>query len=111
MLHQHGLLLEARGQGFVLTDGAGTFVKASSVARDLSKVSPERRLGLREASHRPRMAQQPRDESSRPSQVKPIRSRYEPRPLRSRMDTRALYARYPQDRLTRTKPGLTPSSR
>lgn len=104
VLHQHGLSLEARGQGFVLTDGEGTFVKASSVARDLSKVSLERRLGPREASHRPRMAQQPiRDESSRPSRVTPLTPRYEPRPLRSRMDTRALYARYQQDRVTRTK--------
>ncbi|MBX3328438.1 MAG: relaxase/mobilization nuclease domain-containing protein, partial [Nitrospira sp.] len=46
VLHHHGLAIQPRGQGLVITDGQGTFVRASSVARDLSKMSLERRLGL-----------------------------------------------------------------
>lgn len=89
VLHQHGLAIQPRGQGLVITDGKGTFVRASSVARDLSKLSLERRLGPFEAAR----ARQ----TTRPTR------RYEPKPVRSRMDTRALYARYQQDRLTRTQ--------
>ena len=89
VLHQHGLAIQPRGQGLVITDGKGTFVRASSVARDLSKLSLERRLGPFEAAE----ARQ----ATRPTR------RYEPRPVRSRMDTRALYARYQQDRLARAQ--------
>ncbi len=89
VLHQHGLAIQPRGQGLVITDGQGIFVRASSVARDLSKVSLERRLGLFEP---PGIAQ-----TSKP------RRRYEPKPVRSRMDTTALYARYQQDRLARAQ--------
>ena len=87
VLRQHGLVIQPRGQGLVITDGQGTFVRASSVARDLSKVSLERRLGRFEP---PGIVQT----------AKPTR-RYEPIPVRSRMDTTALYARYQQDRLAR----------
>ena len=89
VLHRHGLAIQPRGQGLVITDGQGTFVRASSVARDLSKLSLERRLGRFEP----------------PGSVqteKPTR-RYAPTPLRSRMDTSALYARYQYDRLTRAQ--------
>lgn len=89
MLHQHGLAIQPRGQGLVITDWQGTFVRASSVARDLSKVSLERRLGRFEPPGPVRTA-------------KPTR-RYEPKPLHSRMDTTALYARYQQDRLARAQ--------
>jgi len=89
VLRDHDLAIHPRGQGLVITDGQGTFVRASSVARDLSKLSLERRLG--------------RFEPPGPIQsAKPTR-RYEPKPLRSRMDTRALYARYQHDRLARTQ--------
>ncbi len=88
VLRQHGLAIQPRGQGLVITDGQGTFVRASSVARDLSKVSLERRFGRFELP----------DSVQR---EKPTR-RYEPKPLQSRMDTTALYARYQQDRLART---------
>jgi len=88
VLHRHGLAIHPRGQGLVITDGQGTFVRASSVARDLSKLSLERRLG--------------RFQPPGPVQTaKPIR-RYAPTPVRSRMDTTALYARYQHDRLART---------
>ena len=89
VLHQHGLAIQPRGQGLVITDGKGTYVRASSVARDLSKLSLERRLGPFEAVGT-RQAMWPT-------------RRYEPKPVRSRMDTRALYARYQQDRLTRAQ--------
>ncbi|MFO0702156.1 MAG: TraI/MobA(P) family conjugative relaxase [Nitrospira sp.] len=89
VLHHHGLAIQPRGQGLVITDGQGTFVRASSVARDLSKMSLERRLGR----FQPRGLVQT---------AKPTR-RYEPKPVRSRMDTRALYERYQQDRLVRAQ--------
>ncbi|MFO0702011.1 MAG: TraI/MobA(P) family conjugative relaxase [Nitrospira sp.] len=89
VLHHNSLAIQPRGQGLVITDGQGTFVRASSVARDLSKLSLERRLGPFEAAG----ARQ----ATRPTR------RYEPKPVRSRMDTRALYARYQQDRLTRAQ--------
>ncbi len=89
VLRQHGLAIQPRGQGLVITDGKGTYVRASSVARDLSKLSLERRLG-------------PFEEAGRRQTTKPTR-RYEPKPVRSRMDTRALYARYQHDRLARAQ--------
>ena len=89
VLRQHGLAIHPRGHGLVITDGQGTFVRASSVARDLSKVSLERCLGRFE----------PPGHASR---LKPTRQ-YAPKPVPSRMDTTALYARYQHDRLTRTQ--------
>ena len=89
VLHQHGLMIQPRGQGLVITDGQGTFARASSVARDLSKLSLERRLG-------------PFETAGTRQTTRPTR-RYEPTPVRSRMDTRALYARYQHDRLTRAQ--------
>ena len=88
VLHQHGLAIHPRGQGLVFTDGQGTFVRASSVARDLSKHSLERRLGRFQS---PGFIQS----------AKPTR-RYEAQPVRSRMNTRALYERCQQDRLARS---------
>ena len=89
VLRHHGLAIQPRGQGLVITDGQGTFVRASSVARDLSKQSLERRLG--------------RFQPSDPVQTAKPTRRYEPKPVRSRMDTQALYARYQQDRLVRAQ--------
>ncbi|OQW45422.1 MAG: hypothetical protein A4C66_01575 [Nitrospira sp. HN-bin3] len=89
VLHRHGLTIQPRGQGLVITDGQGTFVRASSVARDLSKQSLERRLGRFQPPGAVRTA-------------KPTRQ-YEAKPVPSRMDTTALYARYQQDRLTRAQ--------
>ncbi len=89
VLQHHGLAIQPRGQGLVITDGQGTFVRASSVARDLSKQSLERRLGRF----------QPPD----PVQTTKPTRRYEAKPVQSRMDTTALYERYQQDRLARTQ--------
>ncbi|OQW47566.1 MAG: hypothetical protein A4C66_06230 [Nitrospira sp. HN-bin3] len=90
-LHQvlchHGLAIQPRGQGLVITDGQGTFVRASSVARDLSKQSLERRLG--------------RFQPPGPVQTTKPTRQYEAKPVQSRIDTRALYERYQQDRLAR----------
>lgn len=46
VLATHGLTLRERGNGFVLVDGLGFAVKASSVARELSKAKLEQSLGL-----------------------------------------------------------------
>lgn len=53
VMHSNGLELRERGNGLVITDGAGLGVKASSVARELSKAKLEARLGAFEArAHR-----------------------------------------------------------
>lgn len=41
----NGLKLQERGNGLIITDGSGLGVKASSVARELSKASLEKRFG------------------------------------------------------------------
>ncbi|MBS0152684.1 MAG: relaxase/mobilization nuclease domain-containing protein [Nitrospira sp.] len=89
VLRQHGLAIQPRGQGLVITDGQGTFVRASSVARDLSMMSLERRLGRFEP----------------PGIVETTKAtrRYAATPVRSHMNTTALYERYQQDRLTRAQ--------
>jgi hypothetical protein len=88
-LHQvardNGLQIRERGNGLVITDGAGTMVKASSLSRDLSKAKLEARLGTFEAA--------PELGATKPSR------RYEPRPLRtgfgtSGFGTSELYAKY-----------------
>lgn len=45
VMRANGLELQAHGNGFVITDGRGVGVKASSVSRGLSKPSLEKRLG------------------------------------------------------------------
>lgn len=44
-MRKNGLELQERGNGLVITDGRGVGVKASSVSRNLSKPSLEKRLG------------------------------------------------------------------
>jgi hypothetical protein len=83
VLQDNGLELRLHGNGLVFTDGAGTAVKASSVARDLSKSQLEAKLGAFEPSAAQRGA----------AATRPAR-RYEPRPVRSRINTAELYARY-----------------
>ena len=55
-LHQvmqaNGLELRERGQGLIITDGAGIGVKASSVSRDFSKAKLEQRYGIFENQSR-----------------------------------------------------------
>ena len=45
VMRSNGLELQERGNGLVITDGRGIGVKASSVSRNLSKPSLEKRLG------------------------------------------------------------------
>jgi hypothetical protein len=46
VMRDNGLELRARGNGLIIADQSGTVVKASSVARELSKGKLEGRLGL-----------------------------------------------------------------
>jgi len=87
VLDSHGLRLMVRGNGFVFTDGAGTFVKGSSVSREFSKAKLEARFGSFQQESTTQKTQAQR--------------RYEPRPLKVRVDTTKLYARYiAEQRLT-----------
>jgi hypothetical protein len=83
VMRDNGLELRARGNGLIIADQSGTVVKASSVARELSKGKLEARLGAFEASA----------EWTAKQAAKPARQ-YEPRPIRTRVDTVELYARY-----------------
>ncbi|WP_017166884.1 TraI/MobA(P) family conjugative relaxase [Xanthomonas phaseoli] len=49
VMQRNGLELRERGNGLVITDGAGQGVKASSVARELSKAKLEARFGAFES--------------------------------------------------------------
>ncbi|WP_045226945.1 TraI/MobA(P) family conjugative relaxase [Methyloterricola oryzae] len=87
VLNSHGLRLMVRGNGFVFTDGAGTYVKGSSVSREFSKAKLEARFGSFQQEKTARKAQAQR--------------RYEPRPVKIHVDTTELYARYiAEQRLT-----------
>ena len=50
VMRKNGLELQERGNGLVITDGSGVGVKASSVSRNLSKPSLEKRLGAFEGA-------------------------------------------------------------
>ena len=81
VLQAHGLELKERGNGLVISDQDGLMVKASSVARELSKAKLVDRFGA--------FKSQPRPVNTEGSAKK-----YEARPVRSRMDTTLLFARY-----------------
>jgi hypothetical protein len=77
----NGLTMQARGNGLVVVAQNGTAIKASSIARDLSKKALEDRLGPFTAADG--------------AQAQPAPSRaYEPRPMASRANTAELFARY-----------------
>lgn len=80
VMRDNGLELRERGNGLVVESSDGTMVKASTLARDLSKPALEGRLGPFEAS-----AERKAD--------KPKRT-YQKAPVRMRIDTTELYARY-----------------
>jgi hypothetical protein len=92
-LHQvmleNSLELRQRANGFVIESSDGTMVKASTVARDLSKPKLEARLG----------AFEPTSEQSERSEA--IRE-YKKRPVRSRINTVELYAKYQEEQRTLT---------
>lgn len=77
----NGLAMQARGNGLVVIAQNGTAIKASSIARDLSKKALEDRLGPFTAA------------DAAQAQPAPARA-YEPRPMASRVNTAELFARY-----------------
>lgn len=87
VLQANGLELRAKGNGFVIEAGDGTQVKASTVARELSKPKLEARFGPFEAS------------PERQAETKAKRQ-YQKKPVRLRVNTVELYARYKADQQT-----------
>ena len=81
VLQEHGLELQERGCGLVISDQDGLMVKASSVARELSKGKLVDRFGA--------FKSQPRPVNTEGSGKK-----YEAKPVRSRIDTTLLFASY-----------------
>jgi hypothetical protein len=94
VLQEHGLKLQERGNGLVISDQDGLMVKASSVARELSKGKLVDRFGAFKSQ-------------TRPVNTEGSGKKYEARPVRSRIDTTLLFARYKNDqqgtRANRTK--------
>jgi hypothetical protein len=89
VMRDNGLELRERANGLVIEAGDGTKVKASTVARDLSKPKLEARLGPFEAS------------PERQAQTKAKRQ-YQKDPIRLRVNTVELYARYKAEQQTLT---------
>ncbi|MCS4511807.1 TraI/MobA(P) family conjugative relaxase [Xylophilus ampelinus] len=81
VMRENGLALHVRANGLVFEASDGTMVKASTVARDLSKPSLEARLGTFEAS------------PERQAQTTAKRQ-YRKDPIRLRVNTVELYAKY-----------------
>ena len=90
VLHENGLELHERGNGFILEANNGTMVKASTVARDISKAKLEDRLGSFEAS------------AERADRKK---REYQKRPVRMRINTVELYAKYKSETLNLSATG------
>lgn len=89
VMRENGLELRSRANGFVIEASDGTMVKASTVARDLSKPSLEARLGPFEAS------------PERQAQTTAKRQ-YRKDPIRLRVNTVELYAKYRADQQSLT---------
>lgn len=125
VMRSNGLELQERGNGLVITDGAGLGVKASSVARELSKAKLEQRLGTFEATptraaavaaakagrtqppvgkvgSKPPPRSQNRLQHLSQLEDMQINSgrRYEAQPMRSRANTVELYAKYKKEQQT-----------
>lgn len=83
-LHQvasdNGLELRACGNGLVIVAGNGTTIKASTLGRDLSKSSLEKRLGAFQKSPE--------------RQAEATQRSYQKAPVRLRINTTGLYAKY-----------------
>lgn len=83
VLHENGLALRERGNGFVIVDQDGLMVKASSVSREFSKSKLEDRFGKFTPTA---------DSSVNADQA--VKNKYEARPVRSGIDTTLLFAKY-----------------
>jgi hypothetical protein len=124
VLTTNGLEIQKRGNGFIVTDKNGTAVKASSIARELSKDKLETRFGPFElppkagangieqgrkgaVSKKPvgKVGKAPPPAGLRhPDTIGKIGvlhidsgKRYEPRPVKTKYDTTALFARYKEE--------------
>jgi hypothetical protein len=87
VLADHGLELHVRGNGFVFVDKGGLMVKASSVARELSKVKLEEKFGVFNSSTM----------NSHNLPNRQAKKSYAAKPLRSGMDTTALFIQYQKE--------------
>jgi hypothetical protein len=83
VLGDYGLELRERGNGFVFVDQDGLMVKASSVARELSKVKLEDKLGAFNASI-----------SNTQRQYTNPAKKYEVKPVKSQIDTTLLFNQF-----------------
>ncbi|SEO19161.1 Relaxase/Mobilisation nuclease domain-containing protein [Nitrosospira multiformis] len=95
-LHEHlrrnGLALQERGNGLVVSDQEGRTVKASSIARDLSKAQLEKRFGPFEAIDA--QLQASRGQKGQVQKVEKVDRAYQPRPMARDSSTITLYQRY-----------------
>ncbi|SFU67747.1 TraI/MobA(P) family conjugative relaxase [Nitrosospira multiformis] len=91
-LSRNGLALQERGNGLVVHDQEGRTVKASSIARDLSKAQLEKRFGRFEAIDA--QLQASRAQKSQVQKVEKVDRAYQPRPVLRDSGTDALYQRY-----------------
>lgn len=89
VLRDNGLQLRVRANGFVVEASDGTMVKASTVARDLSRPNLEARLGPFE----------PSAELQTPAIAK---RQYRKDPIRLRVNTVELYAKYQAEQMSLT---------
>ena len=113
VLHENGLVLRARGNGLVVEASDGTRVKASTLARELSRPSLEARLGPFEAPPDGPRPWPPNGPHEGPHEGPPdwprqgpapaeVRRHYDKAPLPLRVDTAALYARYQAEQQRRS---------
>jgi len=85
VLHANGLELRLRANGFVFEAGNGTMVKASTVARELSKAKLEAKFGPFEVAF---------NQQTTSEQQAVVKRQYAKAPVSMRMDTTELYAKY-----------------
>jgi hypothetical protein len=89
VLQAYGLAIQERGNGLVICDQAGLMVKASSVARTLSKTKLLERFG----SFKPPSDAEPQHNHKHLKAQAPVKH-YTATPVRTRMDTTLLFSRY-----------------
>jgi hypothetical protein len=89
VLQAYGLAIHERANGLVICDQAGLMVKASSVARTLSKTKLLERFG----DFKPPSDPDPQHNHKHLKAQTPVKH-YEATPVRTRMDTTLLFSRY-----------------
>jgi hypothetical protein len=91
-LRRNGLALQERGNGLVVSDQESRVVKASSIARGLSKAQLEKRFGPFEATNA--QLQASRGQKGQVQKVEKADRAYQPRPVLRDSGTDALYQHY-----------------